>query len=362
MRSLAPALLAAYGAIAQHRALASYRAVPALPPAEPVRRPLVSVVVPARDEAANLRVLLPTLAALSYARRELIVVDDDSRDGTAGVAEAHGARVVRTGGPPPPGWAGKPNACRVGAAAAGGEWLLFVDADTRHAPASLSAALAAAERDGLDALSLLLDQELGTPWERLLLPFAYAGYFAGVSRVNTEPADALVNGQYLLVRRDAYARVGGHGAVAGSVVEDVALGVALTGAGCRVGLYRANGLASVRMYRDAAALLAGLAKNAFAFTRLQPRRGRRVALATAGAAGALPAALAVGRRRPVLGAALAALALSAHARWARAFGAPAAYGLLQPLASAALLAAVLRGALAAVGGPPVDWKGRRYRP
>jgi chlorobactene glucosyltransferase len=356
------ALMTLYGGLAQHRALRVYAAVPPVGRLEPTGHPLVTIIVPARDEVANLAELLPTLDALEYRPREVVVVDDDSTDATAAVASAHGARVVSTGGPPPTGWAGKPRACQLGAEAAAGEWLLFVDADTRHAPRSLTAALARTEEDRLDALSLLLDQTLIGFWERLLLPFGYAGYFAGVERLNTCPGDALVNGQYLLIRRRAYERVGGHAAVAASVVEDVALGTAIVRVGCRVGLYRADGLASVRMYRDRSSLFEGFAKNAFAFARLQPTRGARVAAATTGAAGALPAALALGRRWPLAGGVVLALAMSAHARWARAFGAPASYGLLQPLAGLAFLAIVLRGAVAVLGGPRVTWKGRQYRP
>lgn len=362
MASVLSALLAFYGALAQHRALSTYHRLPALTADEPLDYSLVSIVVPARNEERNLATLLPTLAALVYPAREILVVDDDSSDGTAAIARAHGARVVATDGPPPAGWVGKPRACQIGANAALGDWLLFVDADTRHVPASLSAALAHAQREGLDAVSLMLDQELGGFWEKLVLPFAYAGYFAGVSTVNTGPADALINGQYLLIRRSAYATVGGHAVVASSLVEDVALGVALARSGHRIGLLRANGFASVRMYSGLSALFEGFSKNAFAFSRLQPGRGIRVALATAGAASAFPTALALGRRRPLLGAMLLALALSAHARWARAFGAPAVYGLLQPLAAMTMLSAVLRGAVAAMGGPRVTWKGREYRP
>ena len=151
--------------------------------------PRVSIVVPARDEERRLPALLLSLRALDYPDYEVVVVDDNSTDATAAVAEAGGARVL-TGQPLPSGWTGKAFACHQGALAADGAWLLFADADTVHAPASLRAAIHYALRERLDALSLLTGQRCESAAERLLLPLAYAVLFAGVSprRTNGTPS------------------------------------------------------------------------------------------------------------------------------------------------------------------------------
>jgi chlorobactene glucosyltransferase len=376
---LVAALLTSLGALAQIRALRRYRQIPALAP-DPSHsgdRPLVSIVVPARNEEENLRVLMPSLVGLDYEPREVIVVDDDSTDATARVAAAHGARVISTQAEPPNGWIGKTWAMERGFREARGEWLLFVDADVWLAPECVGAAMAAARAQRLDALSIFPDQRCVEPGERLLLPFAFAGYFAGVGRdVNTCPGDALLNGQFVLVRRSTYEAIGGHRQVAGSVVEDVALGKVLLRSGYRVGIYRAAGLASVRMYRSTAGLLEGFGKNAFGMVRLLPARGARITLATtlastsgsALAAGLLAALRAArrGDRTGSLAALLPAtfsygLAVAAQAGWSREFGAPRIYGLLQPLAALGFLAIALRSAAFSLGGLKVKWKGRMYR-
>lgn len=354
------ALLPLVGALAQHRALATYRALPALPPAEPSDRPLVSIIVPARNEADNLKALLPSLQALRYEPRELIVVDDDSADETAAVARGHGARVVRTGGDPPAGWTGKAWACQRGASVADGAWLLFTDAATVHAPESLDAALAAARAGGLDALSLVPEPRAAGFWQRLLLPIATGARFAGLAadRVNRSPDDALLDGSYLLVARPAYNAVNGHAAVAGQLAEDLALAIRLSAAGRRLGLYRSAGLVTKRAPSDPAELAASLTRLTVGLLELAPRRGAGLVAAALLAASAGPTATALRTPLAILSVAAAA---SAQARWCRVLGLPAWLGLLQPLAGATLLGIAARAAAAALRRQPIAWKGRAYR-
>ena len=269
-----------------------YARLPALPPALEVRAawPRVSIIIPARNEAARLPTLLRSLATLDYPDYDVIVVDDESEDDTAALAARSGARVVR-GTPLPVGWTGKSHACAQGADVADGALLLFTDADTVHEPASLRAAVAYLEREDLGALSLITGQRCETFFERLLLPTAYAMLFAGVSphRVNRRRhASPLANGQYILCRRAAYEQAGGHAAVRGSIIEDAALARALSRAGVRYRLCRAESLVSVRMYGGLGELWAGFRKNAARYVLDDPRRLPATALYSAALGMALP--------------------------------------------------------------------------
>ncbi|MBI3968777.1 MAG: glycosyltransferase, partial [Chloroflexi bacterium] len=279
--------LAAWGAFTGFDAWRRYLALPEvrLTAGRASQLPSLSVVVPARDEEANLRRLLPTLVSQDYPALEVVVVDDGSADGTAAVAAELGARIV-SAGPLPSGWAGKPHACWVGANAADGDWLLFVDADTEHRPGALVAALTYALDRDLDGLTLFLQQRCTGFAEWLLLPYAYQRYFAAVRPAHlTDPAapDALANGQYLLVSRAAYDRAGGHAAVAGSVVEDVDLARVFKRAGIRLRPARGEELASVRMYAGLAAIRAGFGKNSYAFLAADAGRGLQIAFGTVAA-------------------------------------------------------------------------------
>ncbi len=269
-----------------------YARLPVLPQALDARAawPRVSIIIPARDEAARLPALLRALNTLDYPDYNVIVVDDESRDDTAALAAGAGAHVVR-GTPLPPGWTGKSHACAQGVAVSNGALLLFTDADTVHEPASLRAAVAYLEREGLGALSLITGQRCETFFERLLLPTAYAMLFAGVSprRVNRRRhASPLANGQYILCQRAAYEQAGGHAAVRGSIIEDAALARALSRAGIRYRLCRAESLVSVRMYGGLGELWAGFRKNAARYVLDDPRRLPAAALYSAALGTALP--------------------------------------------------------------------------
>lgn len=259
----------------------------------------VAVVVPARDEAANIGPCLAGLAAQDglAGRLAVVAVDDDSRDGTAEAVRRLAARDPRVrlveAGPLPAGWLGKPWACWRGTEATAGAagWLCFVDADVRAAPALLASAVAAAEAEGLGLLSLQPFQELGSFWERLVIP-------AGMLMIACAKRDALagdaarvgpaVNGQFMLVRADVYHAVGGHAAVCGEVCEDVELARRVARAGHRVRVLSAGHLARTRMYRDLPSLWEGFAKNAVEIMGSAPAT---LAAAAAGVAVAWAASL-----------------------------------------------------------------------
>ena len=234
----------------------------------------VAIVVPVRNEIANIETCLATLSAqigLSD-RLSIIIVDDESQDGTAAAvaraAQADPRIALIAAGPLPAGWMGKPHACWTGALRAGGEWLCFIDADVRAEPDLLRAALATAERHGTAMLSLTPFQELGSFWERLIIPAGLMLIACAMDlRKIDDPASAEIsaNGQFLLVRREVYFAVGGHAAVRGEVCEDKALAGRIKRGGWRFRMLGAERLARTRMYTDLASLTEGLAKNATEF-------------------------------------------------------------------------------------------------
>ncbi len=246
----------------------------------------VTVVIPARNEAGRIRD-----AVRSFAGARVIVVDDNSGDSTAEEARAAGAEVIPAG-PLPDGWLGKPHACWTGAFHVTTDWILFADADTRYKPKFLTTVLAYAGRERLDFLTAFLFQQRRTLFERMLLPYAFALYFCGVSAraVNSVQArEALANGQCLLIRRSAYQAIGGHRAVAASVIEDVALARAAKSAGLALRVVRAESLGSVRMYDSLTTIWRGFQKNSFRFLRVNAKSGAEVIVASIALTSYLPA-------------------------------------------------------------------------
>jgi len=226
------------------RADRAYSRLPQLPPAPAsAALPMLSIVVPARNEADNLRALLPSLQALQYPGEvEIIVVDDNSEDDTAVIAAEFGVRVIRLRSLPP-GWLGKPHALCNGAAAARGEWLLFTDADTIHQPHGPAQAVQYALEHDLDGVSLFLQQECRGLTDRLALTAAFAGMFTA-----WQPKSSHLNGQYILLRRQVYEESGGFTAVRHEALEDLALGRYLRQNNYRVQMMRGEHAAQVRMY------------------------------------------------------------------------------------------------------------------
>lgn len=250
--------------------LSNLIAFPLLRPAAPIRPPKVSLLIPARNEAENLRETLSGF--LAQGADEVIVLDDDSSDGTLALlteaAAAAPALKVLRGAPLPAGWSGKNWACWQLAAAARGDVLIFTDADVYWQPGALAALLAFCERQRAEFVSVWPRQRTLSLLERLAVPVIDLILLGGLPYwgVRYLPFAALSagNGQLMLWTRAAYDRVGGHAAFAGEVLEDVRMGQAAKRAGLRVALALGGGLLSTRMYRSAAALYEGFSKNVLA--------------------------------------------------------------------------------------------------
>jgi glycosyltransferase involved in cell wall biosynthesis len=225
---------------------------------------MVSVIVPARNEEASLGACLESLAAQTGVSFEIIVVDDGSADRTRAIAGSFTGVLIIDPGPLPPDWTGKNNALVAGAAQARGEWLLFTDADTVHRAGSLARSVAEAQAQEAALLSYSPEQEVRGFWEKAVMPVVFAE-LASTYRPSeiSDPASssAAANGQYILVSREAYDAVGGHAAVATSLLEDVALARAVKASGRKIFFRNGSDVVRTRMYRSFAQLREGWTKN-----------------------------------------------------------------------------------------------------
>jgi chlorobactene glucosyltransferase len=230
----------------------------------------VSVMIPARNEEANIERAVRSVAA-QRGVREIIVVDDQSSDRTAAILESlkrefPNLRTIRIE-TLPAGWMGKTHALATAARAATGDWFLFTDADTEHRPDSLHVLLARAEQERVGLLSLSPGQRLPTWWEKAVIPLVYTGLarrfrFDEVSDPGSLKAAA--NGQYILISREIYQLSGGHEAVRAEVLEDVALARRVKTSGGRILFLPGAAWAETRMYRTFREMWEGWTKNLFA--------------------------------------------------------------------------------------------------
>jgi chlorobactene glucosyltransferase len=238
---------------------------------DPARTPRVSLLVPARNEAGNIESCVRGLVSQNYPDFEMIVLDDESTDGTGEILEHIAAeddrlRVIR-GQPLPPGWLGKNWACQQLSQAATGEYLLFTDADTRHDPLMLRDSIAAALATNADLLSGMPHQEVQTWSEQLLVPILAWSFMAFIPIALAERVRAaflsVSIGQYLLFRRSAYEKINGHASVRAKVVEDFELARNIKKAGLHWRFVDATARIHCRMYRNFHEVFDGLSKNLF---------------------------------------------------------------------------------------------------
>ncbi len=220
----------------------------------------VSVVVPARNEAASLPLLLASLSALRTPAREVVVVDDGSDDGTAEIARAAGATVIESGGPAP-GWTGKAWACHRGATTATGSTLLFLDADTVLAPDALDGLLVLLGRHG-GLVSVQPRHRAAQPYEQLSAYFNVMAVLASGAFSRRRPDPPMAYGPVLLTSVADYKQAGGHAAVRAEVLDDVRLAAAYWRNGLGVRCFLGGGSIQMRMYPvGPRQLLEGWSKN-----------------------------------------------------------------------------------------------------
>ena len=235
-----------------------------MPVTETSGKPEVSVIIPARNEEASLGACLESLVSQAGVEFEIIVFNDHSTDRTAEIAASFpGVRVIE-GRTLPQGWTGKNNAVACGAREARGQWLLFTDADTVHLPGSLARALSEAKEHEAEMLSYSPEQIAVTFWEMAILPVVFAELARQFPPAKvSDPASpiAAANGQFILIRRETYDAIGGHAAVAGDILEDVALAGRVKASGRKIRFRYAADAVRTRMYRNFAQLREGWTKN-----------------------------------------------------------------------------------------------------
>lgn len=338
------------------------------PGGRPPGAAIVSLLVPARNEEDNIAECVESLAAAEPSGCEVLVLDDASEDATAERARGAlarggaGGRVI-PGRPLEPGWGGKCFACQQLADAASGEWLFFLDADVRIDPGGVARALRQVESAGADFASFL-PRYVGAHWgNRFVVPWLY--YFLTalipVPEIlrSRQPRLSVAIGQAILVRRDAYRRLGGHAVVRTHVIEDVSLAIAAKRAGLRVALLDGHGWLRCRMYASTSGLLEGFAKNFHSAAALHPFQWL-----------AMMALLVLVGLRPWLriftaGAPDAAVPVAGIAVVTATFGGlllrfrqRAAALLVWPLSLGLLVAISLRAGVRGLLGRPVRWRGR----
>jgi len=240
--------------------------------APPGEYPMVSVLVPARNEEKNIGRCISSLLAQDYPVFEVLVLDDQSSDDTHRILEKIASNQsklkVLTGSTPPAGQVGKNWACMQLAQAAQGELLFFTDADTFHQPHTLRLMVTALTGERADLLTGFPRQEIQSWGERLLVPFFTWAFlcFEPLWLAYRLRLAVLSNavGQMMLFRKAAYRAIGGHGSVGSEIVDDIMLAGKIKSAGLRWRVVHVTDLISCRMYRGSREAFEGFSKNYFA--------------------------------------------------------------------------------------------------
>ncbi len=335
--------------------------------------PKVSVCVPARNEARDLGACLESLLKQDYPDFEVIVVDDQSTDGTAEVIRSFAAgeeRLVPLSGEPlPEGWVGKTYALHRASQKARGEFILFTDADLVFEPCALRTAVYYARNKNLDLMTWMPSTRFGSFWERVVQPVVF-GFIAGLTRfekVNSpDSASAMGFGAFLFFRRGAYEAIDGHRGVKGEILEDVLLARRVKQAGLRLWVADAKPMFSLRMYHSLGEIWAGWRKNVFIALRKSILRTLGHVLGIVGFVASpyvlAGASLIAGAPLASAGLALAGLGLVVATGFGLCdeLGLARRYSFLFPLGALVFAAILLNSMLGVVRGGRTQWRGRTY--
>jgi chlorobactene glucosyltransferase len=355
-----------------------------IPTAPPSNAPLISVCVPARNEERNIRACVESILGQDYPNFEVIVLEDRSTDATPQilrqlVAQEDRLRVI-PGADLPTGWAGKPHALYQASAAAQGDWLCFVDADTFLSANAISACYERATGVKADMFTIMTFQILASFWEKVVMPIVMTALSVGFSprKVNDPNSkDAIANGQFILIKHSVYEAVGGHERVRDQIVEDKAIAEQVKSNGYRLVVANGDSVARTRMYTSLPEMWEGWTKNIYLGLRDRPSL---MLLGAVGAFLALFAALFL-PLWPLLGVvwflkgggwlALSVVAKSlilwsiviyARAQVSRRMGISTWYALTLPLGAAVFAAMMFTSTWRVLSGKGVSWKGRIYHP
>ena len=352
------------------------------PATPPTASPLISICIPARNEENNIRACVLSAFGQDYPNIEVIVLDDRSTDSTLtrlNEIAVHDSRLLPIFGEElPAGWAGKPHALFQASAAAHGEWLCFIDADTFLAPNAISACYAKALETHADMFTTMNKQILGSFWEKVVMPLVMTALSVGFSprKVNDPNSrDAIANGQFILIRRAVYDAIGGHEKVKDQIVEDKAISEQVKWNGHRLVVADGSQVIRTRMYTDLPSMWEGWTKNIYLGLRDHP------AMLLLGAFGAtlsliaallLPLWTLLGSNWLFNGGETLAVAvivesllvwgwlLYFRARVAHGMNISAWYALTTPLGAGVFAAMMLTSAWKVLSGQGVTWRGRKY--
>jgi chlorobactene glucosyltransferase len=237
--------------------------------------PRVSIILPVRNQANTVSECVTSLVGLDYPEKEIIVVDGSSNDGTQDILKSFDGKIrIVEEEPLPQGWVGKNWACHLGDKQATGDLLMFTDGDSIHARDSLAKTVNYLEATKADLVTLAPAAILRTFWEKLLQPpiFWLIMMFVGGKWVNDDhkPRWALGNGQYMLFRREAYDKIGGHHAVRDRITEDYSLARLIKAQGLKLRMVTASDSLGVRMYSTLPEIWRGWRKNFYTVSGNHP--------------------------------------------------------------------------------------------